>query len=196
FLEVIVEQEYIVSIISAVIAFISAIIALSGVYVSSRKNEFDKRVAMDKELFDSAIRKLESAYEMLTREGVSDSIAKSSRLVWISTARELEKYKAFKSRLQTEHYQMVLQSIEEYWSQKFYDVVGKNNFIHSSYYNGLEPGSVLIVYAFASWKEDQACPIDQVDYDQLLASAKIFQGRHGLKEFIQNSKQYSHLAQS
>jgi hypothetical protein len=191
-----VEQNYIISIVSAAISFMSAVFALLGVYSSSRKDKFDKQVTMDKELFDSSVRKLESAYEVLTRDGVSDNIVKSSRILWISASRELEKYKIFKGRLQTEHYKMVLQSIEEYWSQKFYDVVGGNSIIHSSYYNGLEPGSVLIVYAFASWKEEQECPIDKVDYRKLLDSAEIFQGRYGLKDFIQRSKQYSHLLKS
>lgn len=190
------DQNYMVSVISAFISLIAVVIACAGLYFSLRKDKFDKQVTMDKELFDSSVRKLESAYEMLTRDGVSDNIVKSSRILWISAARELEKYKIFKGRLQTEHYKMVLQSIEEYWSHKFYDVVGGNSIIHSSYYNGLEPGSVLIVYAFSSWKEEQECPIDKVDYVQLLASAEIFKGRFGLKDFIKNSKQHSHLAQS
>lgn len=190
------EQNYTISIVSAAISFMSAVFALLGVYFSSRKDKFDKQVTMDKEIFESSIRKLESAYEMLTRNGVSDNIVKSSRIEWISAARELEKYKNFKGRLKIEHYKMVLQSIEEYWSHKFYEVVGGNALIPSSYYNKLEPGSVLIVYAFASWKEEQECPIDKVDYRKLLDSAEIFQGRYGLKDFIQRSKQYSHLLKS
>ncbi|MFA0026156.1 hypothetical protein AB4369_24975, partial [Vibrio sp. 10N.261.49.A5] len=124
-----------------------------------------------------------------------NALVVSERLNWIMCAREIEKFKVFKSKLGTEHYRLVLGSIEEYWSHKFYDVVGKNDLIQQGYYEGLHAGSVLVIYAFASWKSDQECPIDTVNYEQLVESSSIFQGRYGLKAYVQNDRQYSHLAQ-
>ncbi len=178
------------------ISMSSAIIALVGLFFTYRKNQFDKRLALDKELFEAAVSKLESAFEMLTQGMAQNSLAVSDRSNWIMCAREIEKFKVFKSKLGTEHYQLVLGSIEEYWSHKFYDVVGKNDLIQQGYYQGLHAGSVLIVYAFASWKSDQECPIDTVDYEQLLEQSSVFQGRYGLKAYVQNDREYSHLVQS
>ncbi|MFW1513049.1 hypothetical protein ACEWBN_22635 [Vibrio parahaemolyticus] len=195
-MEPLVSEEYIVPAVSAFISIISAIIALVGLFFTYRKNQFDKQLALDKEIFEAAVRKLESAFEMLTRGMGEKALVVSDRLNWIMCAREIEKFKVFKSKLGTEHYQLVLGSIEEYWSHKFYDVVGKNELIQQGYYEGLHAGSVLVVYAFASWKNDQKCPIDTVDYEQLLDSSSVFQGRYGLKAYVQNDRQYSHLAQS
>jgi hypothetical protein len=195
-MESLVSEEYMVPAVSALISIISAIIALIGLFFTYRKNQFDKRLALDKELFEAAVRKLESAFEMLTRGMGENALVESNRLNWIMCAREIEKFKVFKSKLGTEHYQLVLGSIEEYWSHKFYDVVGKNYLIQQSYYEGLHAGSVLVVYAFASWKSDQECPIDTVNYEQLLESSSVFQGRYGLEAYVQNDRQYSHLAQS
>lgn len=195
-MESLVSEEYMVPAVSALISIISAIIALVGLFFTYRKNQFDKRLALDKELFEAAVRKLESAFEMLTRDMGENALVVSDRLNWIMCAREIEKFKVFKSKLGTEHYQLVLGSIEEYWSHKFYDVVGKNDLIQQGYYEGLHAGSVLVVYAFASWKSDQKCPIDTVNYEQLLESSSVFQGRYGLKAYVQNDRQYSHLAQS
>ncbi|WP_157631186.1 hypothetical protein [Vibrio pacinii] len=195
-MEPLVSEEYIVPVVSAFISIISAIIALVGLFFTYRKNQFDKQLALDKEIFEAAVRKLESAFEMLTRGMGEKALVVSDRLNWIMCAREIEKFKVFKSKLGTEHYQLVLGSIEEYWSHKFYDVVGKNELIQQGYYEGLHAGSVLVVYAFASWKNDQKCPIDTVDYEQLLESSSVFQGRYGLKAYVQNDRQYSHLAQS
>ncbi|WP_399424967.1 hypothetical protein [Vibrio campbellii] len=195
-MESLASEEYIIPAVSALISIVSAIIALVGLFFTYRKNQFDKRLARDKELFEAAIRKLESAFEMLTRGMGENALVVSDRLNWIMCAREIEKFKVFKSKLGTEHYQLVLGSIEEYWSHKFYDVVGKNDLIQQGYYEGLHAGSVLVIYAFASWKNDQECPIDTVNYEQLLESSSIFQGRYGLKAYVQNDRQYSHLAQS
>ncbi|HDY85535.1 hypothetical protein LCGC14_1508550 [marine sediment metagenome] len=195
-MESLVREEYIVPAVSALISIISAIIALVGLFFTYRKNQFDKRLTLDKELFEAAVRKLESAFEMLTRGMGKNALVVSERLNWIMCAREIEKFKVFKSKLGTEHYQLVLGSIEEYWSHKFYDAVGKNNLIQEGYYKGLHTGSVLVIYAFASWKSDQKCPIDTVNYEQLIESSSVFQGRHGLKAYVQNDRHYSHLAQS
>ncbi|MUJ39718.1 hypothetical protein [Aliivibrio fischeri] len=195
-MEYLVSEEYIVPAVSALISTSSAIIALVGLFFTYRKNKFDKRLALDKELFAVAVTKLESAFEMLTQDMAENALVTNNRSNWIMCAREIEKFKVFKSKLGTEHYQLVLESIEEYWSHKFYDVVGKNDVIQQGYYQGLHAGSVLIVYAFSSWKSDQKCQIDTVDYEQLLEGAAVFQGRYGLKAYVQNDKEYSHLAQS
>lgn len=195
-MEFLVSDEYIVPAVSALISMSSAIIALVGLFFTYRKNQFDKRLALDKELFEAGVRKLESAFEMLTQGMEEKALAVSDRSNWIMCAREIEKFKVFKSKLGTEHYQLVLGSIEEYWSHKFYDVVGKNDIIQQDYYQGLHAGSVLIVYVFASWKSDQECSIDAVDFEQLLKQSSIFQGRYGLKAYVQNDREYSHLVQS
>ena len=140
--------------------------------------------------------RLEFAFQTLTKNKNESSIVNSHRANWIQTAREIEKFKLFKNKIITEHYQMVLNSIEEYWSHKFYDVVGKSDLIQQGYYKGLHAGSVLIVYAFSSWKEEQKCPIDNVNYEELLQSSKVFQGRYGLIEYIKQDKQFAHLEKS
>ncbi|ELI9684966.1 hypothetical protein RIX33_004773, partial [Vibrio vulnificus] len=64
-MESLVSEEYIVPAVSAIISMSSAIIALVGLFFTYRKNQFDKRLALDKELFEAAVSKLESAFEML-----------------------------------------------------------------------------------------------------------------------------------
>ncbi|NMR26958.1 hypothetical protein HH219_15720 [Pseudoalteromonas sp. NEC-BIFX-2020_015] len=185
-----------ISAISAFIALSSAVIALAGLTFTYKKNKFDKRLSLDKELFDAAVIKLEASFEILTKNKDEGGMVINHRSNWIMSAREIEKFKQFKNKIETEHYQMVLNSIEEYWSHKFYDVVGKSDLIQQGYYTGLHAGSVLIVYAFASWKEDQECPIDNVNYENLLQGSKVFQGRYGLIEYIKQDRQFSHLAKS
>ncbi|WP_158123483.1 hypothetical protein [Vibrio vulnificus] len=195
-MEFLFNPDNMVTTVSALISMGSAIIALVGLYITFRKNKFDKRLALDKELFEAAVRKLESSFEMLTQDMPESGLVASNRSNWLMCAREIEKFKVFKSKLNTEHYQLVLESIEEYWSHKFYDVVGKTDLIQQGYYQGLHAGSVIIVYTFASWKSNQKCPIDSVDYQELLKTADIFQGRYGLEAYVKLDKEFSYLVQS
>ena len=183
-----------ISTISAFIAFSSAVIALVSFTFTYKKNKFDNRLSLDKELFDAAVIKLEASFEILIKNMGENRIVTNDRSNWIMSAREIEKFKQFKNKVETEHYQMVLNSIEEYWSHKFYDVVGKSGLTQKNYYKGLHAGSVLIIYAFASWKENQECPIDSVNYESLLKGSKVFQGRYGLIEYIKQDRQFSYLA--
>ncbi|WP_233080510.1 hypothetical protein [Rheinheimera soli] len=184
------------STLSTLVSIGSALIALIGLFFTYRKNKFDNRLVLDKELFDAAKRKLESAFEILIQGMQKNGLVVSNRSNWIMSAREIEKFKVFKSKLETEHYKIVLESIEEYWSHKFNEVVGKSDLIQEGYYQGLHAGSVLIVYAFASWKSDQKCPIDNVDYEQLLKTSAVFQGRYGLQAYVEGDREFSYLTQS
>ena len=98
-MESLVSEEYIVPAVSALISIISAIIALVGLFFTYRKNQFDKRLSLDKELFEAAVRKLESAFEMLTHGMGKNALVVSERLNWIMCASEIEKFKVFKSKL-------------------------------------------------------------------------------------------------
>lgn len=54
-MESLVSEEYIVPVVSAIISMTTAIIALVGLSFTYRKNKFDNRLALDKELFEAAI---------------------------------------------------------------------------------------------------------------------------------------------
>ena len=156
-------QEVLISSASAMVAIISALFALIGLFFTYRKNKFDKALALDKDLYSAAETKLKSAFDALVRDGLRNGVVENEPLNWVIAAREIEKYKKFKEKISTDNYKMIVNSLEEYWSNKFYDVIGGINLIQEEYYSHLHPGSVLIVYAFSSWKEDQRCLIDSVN---------------------------------
>ncbi|NRB41821.1 MAG: hypothetical protein HRU20_25670 [Pseudomonadales bacterium] len=175
------ESINIIAIVSASIAFISAIFTAVGLFITYKKNSNDRALERDKELIETAFLSLETAYKTLTADG---NFPEPNRLNWITSAREIQRFKNLCSHVKTDQYQLILKVKEEHWRHKFYLALGIPKVISSSYYSDLHKESVLIIYDFSSWQNGQECPLDSLDFELLLANTSALKGNIGLSSFL------------
>lgn len=178
--------------ISLVISICSAVIAATAIYISLKKQA-------SQSLLEQAQLSLERAYNTLTNDGKNISPPLPNNLNWLTTARYIERYKDLKSRITDKTHRLICDQQEEYWRHRFHLVLDHESFNQQNYYTGgfpkgftksIEPRAVIVIHAFSKWNKQQIDPIHAVNIDDYISDGKIFNGRPGLKCYIQ---QYEEL---
>lgn len=140
-------------------------------------------------LTNQAILALERAYEGFTGRGTLTE-PPHDRLVWLTTARHIERFHRLKSLLRCPGtHQIILEEHEEYWRQRFYDFVHPLA-LHIGFFDArpnpstgesaqIEPASAVSVIGFGEWKKGRDDPIDQINIPQRVAESdnKMFEHR-------------------
>lgn len=187
--------------ISVVITFFSVLAAACSAFSAYRSNKISATVLEkddSRSLLELAQLSLERAYNTLTDGGKNIYPPLSNRLNWLETARYIEQYKDFKSRITDKTHLTICDQQEKYWRHRFHLVLGHESFNQKAYFSSkssentaeyIEPRSAVVIFAFSKWKEQQIDPIDAVKIDDYISDGKIFNGRPGFKLYIESYMQ-------
>lgn len=150
-------------------------------------------------LLDQAILSLERAYEALIEGRPHDQQRPlPNRLNWLTCARHLQSYKAFKRQIKGSLHKSICEENEEHWRHQFYLCVNREVIHHPEYYAengrdnkpGIDARSALIVHSFATWPKGKKDPIESVDLQNLLDDANPLNANIGLRFYIEH---FAHL---
>lgn len=182
--------------LSTAAAICSAVAAISSVYIARRSYKLSVSVIdkdYNKGLLEEAQLLLEHAYNMLTNDGKNIDPPLANRTNWLASARYIEQYKDFKSRITDETHRLICDRKEEYWRHKFHLVLDQPHFDQKTYYNGgspkdftksIEPRSAVVIHAFSMWNEQEIDPIEHVNIKEITSNRKLFNRRPGLETFL------------
>jgi hypothetical protein len=168
---------------------ISVIFVVLNYWLSRNKTKQDLELTKDKEICEQAIIAIERAYTSLTSGKVKYEIPDASRLNWLTSARQITRFKELKIELKTDLYQLVCSEHEEHWKHEFYLSLKHNEFISPSYFqsNNIELTSALVVINFKQWEPGAKDPLDDIDANKLINDGYTLKGQHGLRKAIEDS---------
>lgn len=172
--------------------------AAFSAYYAFRSNQISATVLKkddSRSLLEQAQLSLERAYNTLTDGGKNISPPLPNNLNWLTTARYIERYKDLKSRITDKTHRLICDQQEEYWRHRFHLVLDHESFNQKNYYTGgfpegftksIEPSAVIVIHDFSKWNEQQIDPIKAVIIDDYISDGKIFNGRSGIKLYIES----------
>lgn len=142
-------------------------------------------------LADQAILSLTRAWEIFTANGTAPH-PNSDRLVWLTTARHLERYKRLRSLMRCPGAQrVILNEHEEYWRHRFYTFIEPIAMKHGFYGKGaldgdqIEPRSAYIIVKFSGWSNAED-PIDSVEFAEKDLSDFMFKKHRILDIYLRD----------
>lgn len=163
------------------VALLALIVSFASFYISYQKNIRERDYISDKDLYDQLEKLLTSSYEAVC-PGNKNSPPINDRLQWLTSARNIERYKQLKDHLQTELYITICEENENYWSDKFHKLL--QNIPDHSYFKYIDPGemteesidlrSACILHAFARWKHERPDPINDVSLEDIIIENKLY----------------------
>ncbi|PXW28275.1 hypothetical protein [Paraburkholderia caballeronis] len=169
---------------------------LISVFAITRPLRYQKSAA----LLDQAVRALERAYNALTVDGAQTAPVPADRLNWLTTARNLETYKALKREIGVNVHRRIVDDHEEHWRHLFYLALQGNAYHQPTYYRepitapraqrtgGIEPHSAVIVHAFAKWPDGRPDPVEHADFDRIFEETDPRPGNVGLRLFLDDTE--------
>ncbi|MFJ3465379.1 hypothetical protein [Achromobacter spanius] len=167
--------------LGAVATALTFLVAL-GVYISDSNQRRNGLLA------EQAILSLTRAWEIFTKNGTSTS-PKSDRLVWLTTARHLERYKRLRRLMRCPGAQgVILNEHEEYWRHRFYTFIDPIA-LQQGFYgnrndgNRIEPRSAFVIIKFAGWRRSED-PIDSVAFSERDLSDFMFKKHRALDFYL------------
>ncbi len=174
-----------ISVIAAVISFLSAIVSIFAIYIPWKNNH-------DAEIFHECILSLERAFKALMLNAEEDGRPIADRLNWLTSARHLESYKSLRKSIKTSLYRRVSDEHEEHWRHEFYLKLLKNKIYQISYFEAgpIEPRSAIVIYGFAAWPHSKNDPIDTLDLEDLFRKSDLLQGNYGLQQYLAKFPQF------
>jgi hypothetical protein len=173
---------------------ISVLFVALNYWLARGKAKKDSELDHDKEICSQAVIALERAYETLTNGNGHKVVPEASRLNWITTSRQILRFKKLKSQLKTDLYKLVCTEHEEHWRHQFYLCFKHDDFISSAYYKGtdylpsqenIDPRSALVIMNFKQWDPDTFDPLSEVKEQEYVADGVTLNGEHGLKNYIE-----------
>lgn len=166
----------------AIGAVATALTFLAGlaVYISDSNQKRNGLLA------EQAILSLIRAWEIFTEDGTAPR-PKSDRLIWLTTARHLERYRRLRGLMRCPGAQnVILNEHEEYWRHRFYTFIEPIALQHGFYGNlndgnQIEPRSAFVIVRFAGWSNSED-PIKNVTYSESDLSGFMFH-KHRVLDF-------------
>ncbi|MNV56146.1 hypothetical protein D3C71_1484170 [compost metagenome] len=139
-------------------------------------------------LAEQAILSLIRAWEIFTEDGTAPR-PKSDRLVWLTTARHLERYRRLRGLMRCPGAQnVILDEHEEYWRHRFYAFI-EPIALQQDFYgklsdaNRIEPRSAFVIIKFAGWSSSED-PIDSVAFSERDLSDFMFKKHRALDFYL------------
>jgi hypothetical protein len=175
-----------ISIVSAGIAFGSAVVSVLAIYIPWRNTH-------DTEIFKEAVLALERSYSALMQGRRDGERPNPDRLAWLTSARQIESYKALRDSLKTGLYARLCREHEEYWRNEYYLCLVKEKIYQKSYFEcgPIEPGSAIIIFGFAAWPKRKEDPIDKLEIQALYRESNLLAGNAGLRDYLSSFPQYN-----
>ena len=176
------------------VTLVSVLFVVLNYWLARGKAKNDSEIAKDKEICDQAINALERAYLTLTGENGNTSAPEASRLNWLTTSRQIIRFKKLKSKLKTDLYKLVCSEHEEHWRHQFFLCLEYSDLSSESYYQdrhmlpltseNIDSTSALVIINFKQWNPDLDDPLNDVDKNQLLNDGYTLNGERGLSDYI------------
>jgi hypothetical protein len=177
---------------SAIFAGVSALVAAWAVYVPWQAQR-------ERELYLQAVSTMERAYAILTRDGKNVSPVIIDRLVWLTAARQIERFKRIRGKIKSDTYALLCDEQQDYWRYRFYDCLRPDEVEDSEYFhyldtghhsgpNGIEARSALVLYSFAGWPMGMEDPLQDINAEALLRSSQGAMHSRGLHKLLRESK--------
>lgn len=167
---------------------ISVVFVILNYWLSRKKTKQDLELAQDKEICEQAILAVERAYSSLTTGKEKYEIPDANRLNWLTSSRQLLRFKELKSELKTNLYRLVCSEHEEHWKHEFYLTLNHKDFLCPSYFesNDIELTSALVVINFKQWAPGTKDPLDSIVVDELINDEYTLKGQYGLRKALEN----------
>lgn len=141
---------------------------------------------------------LDRAYETFTRYGADPP--KADRLLWLSTARMIQRFRLMRQRLIEEDHVAIADESEEYVRLKFKTTLDTSRdklttayFMPSgNIYAGDEIArkSIAVIFEFANWRAGATDPLECINDKQLIANGAIPSDFTGVDGFIAQYQTY------
>ncbi|MDH3353251.1 MAG: hypothetical protein OEL87_02285 [Nanoarchaeota archaeon] len=172
---------------------ISVFFVALNYFLARKKANQDAQFTKDKEICEQAIIALERAYNTLAGRECNHSLPAPSRINWLTSARQILRYKKLKSKLKTDLYKLVCSEHEEHWRHQFYLSLQHQDLDSAAYFKGtmfsfssenIDPRSALIIVNFSTWNQENDDPLMDVDKNDLIHDDYTLNGQHGLEHYI------------
>lgn len=161
------------------LALAAFVLSVASLAFTIRRGIKDRRYANDKELVEQLKQSLRLAYEAVAATSGSPT---NLRTRWLTSARHIVRYRELKRFLRTKLYSTICDEQEEYWNDKFYDLLRK--ITESTFFEAvdpeamekeqIEPTSAAIVYSMSVWRKDKPDPIDAETFESIVKRYELF----------------------
>jgi len=168
---------------------VSVIFVALNYWLSKTKAKNDAVGTRDKEICEQAIISLERAHRSLTLGSLNYSLPEASRLNWLTSARQIVRFKELKSMLKTDLYKLICSEHEDHWKHEFYLSLKHNEFMSSQYFesNNIQLKSALVIMNFKQWSSNVDDPLESIDGKKLASDNYTLLGQHGLEACIREA---------
>lgn len=167
---------YVGGILGPALTFISVLLVLYTIQKRDQEAEAKTRRAESELLMQEAIKTLGRAYETFTRLG--DKPPKNDRLLWLSAARMVVRYKSMRQRISEQDHQEIADENEEYIRLRFYTLLHECKDLFTVQYfmpNGdvIARKSIAVIFDFAKWRDGIEDPLEKIDDQELFAKGAV-----------------------
>lgn len=173
---------------------VSVLFVVLNYWLSRKKAKTDAIESRDKGICEQAIISLERAYNSLMNGKSDYSMPEPNRLNWLTSARQIMKFKQLESMLETDLYKLICSEHEEHWKHEFYLSFKDDPFLLPTYFktNNIHLKSALIIMNFKQWSPDVTDPLDSIDGTKFVNDGYTLNGQHGLEICINESNEDSY----
>jgi len=172
------------------LALAAFVLSVASLTITIQRNIKDRRYANDKELIEQLKQSLRLAYDAVEASSGSPT---NIRIRWLTSARHIVRYRQLKRLLRTKLYRTICDEQEEYWRDRFYDLLRK--ITDSTFFEAvdpeamekeqIEPTSAAIVYSMSVWRADKPDPIDADTFENIVRKYELFSPLHiHFREYI------------
>lgn len=173
---------------------VTVLFGVLNYWLARNKAKKDYELSKDKEICNQAITALERAYSTLSGGNGHSAVPDNSRLNWLTTSRQIVRFKKLKAKLKTDLYTLVCSEHEEHWRHQFYLCLDQNEILVPAYFQGemfmpnssenIDPKSALVIFNFKQWDPELNDPLDDVDDEQLINDGYTLSGQHGFRSYL------------
>jgi hypothetical protein len=132
---------------------------------------------------------------LFTDNGENTETPRGDRLLWLTTARMITRYRDIKEKITAEAHIEIIEEHEEYWRFHFYKILDQNSANFDEKYLGtinsgtnVERKSIAIIFDFAKWNGPD--PLDKIDDKRLFASKVLPIDQHGILRYLERYEKY------
>ena len=178
----------------------SAIVAFFIYRDNTNRHIKDDKYRASEIFLNESIKVLERSFEMFTDNRENVSPPRNDRLLWLTTARMMLRFKILRSNVSEKEHVEICDEHEEYWRFQFYNLLAanKDNFT-KEYYNPngaihsggcIARNSMAVIFDFSRWNEEVSDPMDEVNDKELFAKGAIPITQFGAVEFLEENEKY------
>lgn len=173
----------------------SAIVAYFLYRATTRRHAAEDKFKASEAFLSEAKLLLEKTYSLFTDNGENTETPRSDRLLWLTTARMITRYRDIKEKITAAAHIEIIDEHEEYWRFHFYKILDENSANFDEKYLGtinsgtnVDRQSIAIIFDFAKWNGPD--PLDKIDDKRLFASKVLHIDQHGILRYLEQYEKY------